>query len=488
MSTEARPRTQNTVSLTALPIEIITQILPDLDKSQLKKLRLVCHYLNEACLSRVFDKVIASRAGPNFMPFHSITSTRRLNIHVKKIVCDLQTFEETTAAYYIRDVCTQFRGDILARLGTAEQSALPVELTQTLEACNYFEDPGTTHDREKILRPFIIHIREGFRTYRKRWQADNSHTVKILSFVKSALRKCPNVREIELRGSWDFHYQPLNGQLESILPTYPSSGLVARQWHPLYLRPKSPGISLGPLNGHRLVEDVFDIIKRSGQRISRFSIHEGITICHKMHSGTRSMSEHMPIAFRNLVSLSLDVSVVFDPDLAYSLDHLCPALQAAQGLKDLAFRASNYSVWRHRDSMRIWIYPLLRHCIFPRLTSLRLSAIKASPEEFLEIFWNQPVLESLDLNLFLVMDWPKAGPESWRRLFEGLRQLSLKECSINWYGVPMGGMYRTEDAMKGLPRCKETKDMLEKYVLSDQDDHPFPTEHVIELFNRPQST
>ncbi|KAL8718547.1 MAG: hypothetical protein Q9225_004337 [Loekoesia sp. 1 TL-2023] len=460
---------QNPASFTALPAEVIAQIFADLHKSELKYVRLVCQYFDKACLSLLFDKVIISDQAANFAPFRNITSTPRLNRHVKRLVYDLQWFDDLKEAYYILDLVKQLKEDVASRKVYTESTQSSRKLAETLVACNYFKDPGTTHDRERILLPWNKYVRMGYQEYQKQWHGQNSNTHTFPCLI-SALRMCPNVRCIEIRASWDFHHQTPGDQLESLLPCYSSSGFLARHWHPLYLRPKN--LSQDPLERRLVMEDIFSVIERSGKEISQFSFGNGCTIGLEMHRGTQSMREHMPLVFQNLTSLSLDIAVDLPPSSLYITGYLSPALRAAQGLKHLTLRASNYSVWQHKNDMRWWIYHAFSDCVYPKLESLRLTRMAASAEEFLRIIRNQPLLQSLHLESTNLLERPEATHENWRYFFACLRQLSLKEFSVGW---PLTTSDYDSKAWNSAPyigwkhQWAKTKELIEQYVLHSAD-------------------
>ncbi|KAL8931753.1 MAG: hypothetical protein Q9211_006753 [Gyalolechia sp. 1 TL-2023] len=457
--------TQNPASFTALPIEIITQIITKLHKFELKTLRLTCHYFDEASLSLLFDRVIFSDQRPNLAPFRSVTSNPRLNTHVQTLVYDMQWFDDLKEAHYILGLYRQLKEDVSSRIADLGSSILSSQLEEKLVACNYFADPGTTHDRERFLLPWNKYVRIGYQEYRKQWEGQNWCASQPFYLV-SELRNCSNIRRVEVRASWDFHYPPLDDRLESLLPRYPSSGFVGRHWHPLYLRPKNP--SQSTLHQRVVAEDIFNAVRVSGKHISHISFGDGCTIGPEMHKYSQSMLIEMPIIFQPLTSLSLDIAVDLPPPSLYMTNCLSQALHTAQNLTHLTFRAKNYSAWRHKDGMRWWIYYIFHDCIFPKLTDLRLTGMAASAEEFLIIFRNQPLLQALHLESIDLLVQLQVTQEGWRYLLEHLRQVSLKEFSVTW---PLRISKNVSNGWFGCPEICEThqwswvKDTIERYVL-----------------------
>ncbi|KAL8824267.1 MAG: hypothetical protein Q9170_008212 [Blastenia crenularia] len=322
---------QSSASLTAVPTEIITSIFANLYKSELKSVRLVCHFFDEASLPLLFDKAIISDQDTNFAPFRNITSTRlRLYKHVKTLVYDLQWFDNLNEAYYILDLVRQLKQDLAVRLAQVDSSLIPEQLKKTLAACEYFKDPGTTHDREKILLPWMKFVRKGYQEYRNRWLGQNSNaSAQNFPCLAKALLHCPRMQHIEVRASWDFHYQCLGNNLESLLPRYSSSGFLARHWHPLYLRPKIP--SQDPHHRRRLLADVFSAIQQSDKKLAQFSFGNGCALGPSMHQGGQSMYNHIIFAFQHLTSLSFDVDTNLPPAASYHQDSLFRALSITPG-------------------------------------------------------------------------------------------------------------------------------------------------------------
>ena len=482
MATEMGATAQNPTLSTALPTEIVTSIFSSLDKAEIKKLRLVCRYFNEVSLPLLFDRVIISSHEQDFSPFQNIVSNPGLIVHVKELTYDLQWFDDLNVARYILDLFTQLRGDIALRIsdsnGNPEGVPITKPLSEILKARNHFNDPGTTHAREKLLRPWIQYVQEGFWAYRRQWNAQNKIVYgKTFPYLERALRMCPAIQHVNVRASWEFQYQPLNDYLESLLPQYPSSGFLARHWHPLYLRPKSPDqlpdLYLSPKR-LRLVEDVFSAIERSGSKLSRFSLGNGCTIRPNMREGPRSVCEHMQLVFRNLTRLSLDIAADTPPMSSYIWDYLSPALSTAQSLKHLTFRVRNHSRWRHKDGIRWWLYDDLINCTFPGLEYLHLSGVVSSAEFFLSFFRKQPLLQSLHLDSIDLCQ--EAVDEDWSYFLEGLRQLPLVDFSVGWplkiQNVANAG-FDNSTYVCTPDQWLKTKDMIESYVLRNGT-NPFP--------------
>lgn len=457
---------QAPASFTALPIEIMTQILTTLHKSELKNVRLICRCFKETSLPILFDRVILSSQSRNFEPFNSITYNPRLSTHVRTLIYDMQWFEHLEEKYYILDLYRQLQEDVAARKDELQACLSSNRLEEKLTACNYFTDPGTTQGRERLLGPWNRYVRKGYQEYRKQRQEQTLDGAQISSCLLSALRFCQNIQGVELRASWDFHYEPLNDNLESLLPRYLSSGFVGRSWHPLYLRPKKPP----QINSDekRVVDEIFSMIKRFGQKVTHFSLGNGCMLCPEMHREPQRMLVDMPAVFRKLTRLSLDIAPDLPPDSSYSMDYLSPALHAAKNLTSLTFRAKNYSIWRHKDDMRWWMYHSLGEHVFPKLTYLYLSGMAATAKQFLRIIGNQPRLQALHLESIELWGPTVASDEDWEELFDDLRQMSLKEFSVTW---PLRSSARLSNRWLNCPdicdrpQWNRIKTSIERYVL-----------------------
>ncbi|KAI4191297.1 MAG: hypothetical protein L6R41_000224 [Letrouitia leprolyta] len=430
-------------------------------------MRLICHYFNEASLPILFDRVILSDQRQNFAPFNNITSDSRLGAHVKTLVYDMQWFEDLKKNYYIFELYKQLQEDVAARKDELGSSLSSSQLEEKMMACDYFKDPGTTHDRERLLIPWNRYVRKGYQEYRKQWREQTLGDSQISSCILRAFRHCPNVRHVEVRASWDFHYEPLDDSLESLLPRYLSSGFVGRSWHPLYLRPKK--MAQITLNKERIVSDTLNAISCFSHKVLHFSLGNGCAFSPRMHKEPQEMLSGVPCVFRNLTSLSLDIGPDHPTGSSYIMDYLSPALHAAHNLRQLTFRAKNYSKWRHKDDMRLYMYHHFSDYVFPKLTHLYLMGMAATAKQFLIFLSNQPLLQALHLESIDLWGQMVASDEDWKYFFDHLRQISLKEFSVTW------PLRRSEHLSNHRLECphicvedqwSQIKASIEKYVLN----------------------
>lgn len=476
------------ISFTTLPAEVVTAILVDLHKADLKSVRMVCHYFEEVATPLLYDKVIISHQEPNFAPFDNITSTPRFSKHVKTLSYDISWFDDIPMEYYLTQLLIQLNQHFAIHETGLASSALPSHLRETLKDVGYFRDATTTRGREVNLLPWREHIETGFQQYRSHCNTQGSTSNR--ERIASALNNCPNLQLFQVCASWENHSQSVGDGIDSLLPRYYSSGYLARHWHPFYLRPEN--YDRITYRHSFVVEDVFDIIHESGKQISLLSIGDGCTIGPDMHVVPTSMHMDMPFVFGHLTELSLDVGFKSSSKPFYFVEHLSPALRAARNLKHFTLRGRNTSTWRRADDHR-WNFSVsFPHfdLVLPRLVSLHLSGMQGFASHYLNFLWKQPLLQSLHLDSIDIIQTQDPVHEDWIHFIEGLRQLqSLDDFSLEWpLRTTRDGVrwsYRNFLDREGEAHWPTIKGWLEQYVLH-QGTSPFSHKETgeIVLFGR----
>lgn len=487
MATIQEPVVRQVVTpITTFPPEVVTVISENLHKEDLKTVRFLCHYFEEVAIPLLYDKVIISDQEPNFAPFDCIIGNPRLSKHVKILVYDIQLFKHHRLENYLVHLFRQLNADLMSRLAGFDKSTLPQPLRKELERVRYFQDTMTTRGRLLILLPWKIDVERGHRTNRSHNTRINyaQSSISIRHRMTAAFNNCSGLQRVEIGASWTHYSQPIGDDINSLLPKYYSSGLLARSWHPFWLRPKNPSQECRERSP--LVEDVFDIIRDSGKQMTHLSIGKGCNIGPELHVVPTSMFIDMPLVFKGLTSLSLEVSKRDLPrSHNYTIQCLRPALRTARGLKHLTFKASNYSLLGHVDTMRYPLYPLFQDLIFPALVSVHLSGVTGTVNRYLEFLRSQPLLQSLHLDSIDLLQHREQGNagscvvqptyESCFYFIEGLRQIqALNYFSIVWplrlynNAVGVGAEYYVPDK-RDWPTIKA---LLERYVLHSGD-QPF---------------
>ncbi|KAL8758249.1 MAG: hypothetical protein Q9184_003976 [Pyrenodesmia sp. 2 TL-2023] len=460
----AEPTVGSCPSLSSLPTEVVTGVFVHLHKADLKGLRLVCRYFDEAVIPLLYDRVILSNQQANLPPFDNITSRPRLSKHVKTLVYDMSWFAAYSLAAYLIHLCKQLDKDLKSRLVGVDLSALPTPLTETIEGVGYFRATNT-RTRQSQLRPWWDDVEKGYRSYR----AQNSvqDPISNRQRITNAFSTCPNVNGIEVHSSWKSYPQPVGNTIVSLLPKYHSSGFLARHWSPFWLRPRS--CSRATAFQAPLIEDIFDILHDCGKRITHLSVGPGCTIGPEIHVVPTSMHVDLPWVFGHLAHLSLDLAPTLCPHSTYMAESLVPALRAAQGLKHLTLQVHNYSPWTHMDDTRWRLgQPFGDDLVFPHLVYLHLSGVKGTSSRYIEFFASQPCLECLYLDRVDLIYETDPLHADWIGFTEGLRRLSgLLDFSIEW---PLKTVNDLSDYSVGLDVMDPEKwpnfmVLLEQYVL-----------------------
>ncbi|KAI4140539.1 MAG: hypothetical protein L6R39_005761 [Caloplaca ligustica] len=463
---------QYSTLFTTLPAEIIAEVLSNLSKEDVKNVRLVCHYFEGAAVPLLYDRIVLSQQEPNFAPFDSIISTPKLSKRVKTLTYDMQWFDDLRSENYIVDLFHQLHEDLISRLADDDASTLSSQLRATVERVNWFQlrARATSRYRQSNLLEWWEDVERGYRAYhahRTRTYYTES-SISNRQRITTAFANCPNLRQVEMCGSWECYPQPISDDITSLLPRYHSSGLLARHWHPFWLRPRSPGQDY--FHRMSLVEDMFDIIHDSGKQIDHLIIGNGCEIGPDMHVVPTSMHVDMPFLFRSLTSLSLDVPVNPSVHPFYYVEYLFSALQAAQNLKHLIFNGRNNSIWHHADDMRWDFSNRFPHStlILPRLVSLHLGGMRGLAHHYFDFLNHQPQLKCLHLQAIDLVPTTEPIHEDWVYLIEGLRRIQkLNDFSLRW---PLRtGRNCTGWSCQNLVPHEEdwpnAKVMLERYVL-----------------------
>ncbi|KAI4229964.1 MAG: hypothetical protein L6R36_000473 [Xanthoria steineri] len=415
-------KTHAAASLSVIPIEIVLEVLSNLHKEDLKILRLSCHRLEEITQPLLFDKIVVTSVDDNAGLFEYVVDNPQLSQHVKTLVFDFPQFHDVNAAYYIQYLMKQLERDVARHL------QMPKSLKHQLAGVNWFKDPGQTSGREKALAVFKQDLKHAYETYIAMGNKQRQCVDTILpQCVVVAFAKCVNVQQMEVQTEWQVYYQPLDHNLESLVPRFLSAGFVARHCNPLFLRPSHP---MEGSPGHKqLLLQLFE----STNRVTQLKLGKGFVI--PMDGLDTAKSP----CFQHLTNLTLWISTSF-PTAPFLVDCLAPALRNARKLKHLHLGASNTTKYDYRSTYRLWIFPLLQGCVWPNLVTLGLTGMGGSVKEFSTFFKNHKGLTSLFLtSINILVDDPlTSGPEErhtqaaeeLNHLAWNIRLMSLTEFTI----------------------------------------------------------
>ncbi|KAL8848595.1 MAG: hypothetical protein Q9221_006369 [Calogaya cf. arnoldii] len=415
--------THAATSLSTMPTEIISGVYSNLNKQDLKSVRLTCHRLDEITQPVLFDKVIVTSMNDNAGLFECVINKPNLARHIKTLVFDVLRFWDLSAAYYVQHLMQQMERDVARH---PKWLVPPGPLRKKLEKANWFKDPVRTHRREKVLALFIQDLAKDYETYNIRQNEQKECIDTSLPQCGAiAFAKCGNIQRMEVQTEWQAYDQQIDNTLMSLLPRFLSSGNVARHYNPVLLRPTLPT--------RRNQEQFLLQLLESASQVTKLKVGKGFI-------GPRGgLETFRTLFFQHLTNLDLWTSNADPPP--FSVDYLALALQTAHSLQHLHIEASNTTVHEHIGTHRHRLFPLLQGCVWPQLVSLKLSGMAASAEEFLTLFGSNKGLQSLCLNSIDLRVYPdfsngdrKGFSESGKampKLFRGMRRLmSLTEFSI----------------------------------------------------------
>ncbi|KAL8947658.1 MAG: hypothetical protein Q9222_006078 [Ikaeria aurantiellina] len=391
--------------LFSLPPELIAHLINCLPKSELKRLRLVCRVLDEIACQYLFDRFVIAWDQENLKVAEEFFARSNLSRHCKKLVLDVQEFPSLNEYRYTETLIRQLANDFRARKVDRNAHPIPKPLRTRLDNLKWFEDPGTLRGRDKLLQGFRKRFTKGYRLYlEKRYQQGiyvKYHWTQQLwcRFLAEIFRKCPSLCRVEIQTFWEPYPQLIGDSVDSLLPTYPSSGMVARKWHPFYVRPRAPAFVehvCGPL-----VSDLFTALHEVGHRLSHLELGYGCVATTDM-SVYNNVNTRILIAesvVQNLTSLTLHLlhRSAFPAQLEPPEDNLLPALEAAQKLRYLKLWLSGGKAYREYDPRRPDLRPGLLICVFPRLMHLDLAGFSVAMDDLSVFLRRQKALRTLAL-------------------------------------------------------------------------------------------
>lgn len=419
-------------NLTTLPTEILTSTIACLEKPDLKILRLVHSRFDEIAHPFLFNKAVISSNLEDLEVFRSIINDPRLAKHVTMMVFVVSSFRYYQFEYYVKELAGQLEQDLKIRKANVDVASIPETLRKHMEEVNWYKDPGSTRNREKLVALFQPHLIKGFDLYRetRRKRAYATWCWRNWQFLLESFQKCPKLQAVEVQTVWQHYDQPINDNVESLLPTYSSSGYVARNWHPLYLRPVSP-VQDGMIWDSLLTELLFALDK-SKKQVSYLRIGSGCTVPEPgMRNEKRTLLYHNTMdVFRHLTVLSFETSLVFLPSSYYLVCWLRPALRVALSLRRLRLVCTNTTQYNHLNTLRYDFMPLCKGVVLPRLITLDLVGMLVSVEEFIGFLQNQKALTTLNIQMFDVKKESATDDKDWLRLVEGLHSLKLTHFTI----------------------------------------------------------
>ncbi|KAL8684164.1 MAG: hypothetical protein Q9224_006556 [Gallowayella concinna] len=388
--------TQALISLPTMPTEIIMQVFATLRKSDLKSKRLVCHHFDAIIQPILFDKVVISNAHSNDGLFREVIDKPKLANHVKTLVLDVPRFRDIKLQYYMQHLVWQIANDIRAR-------QLPSSLKLRLDLAKWFRDPGSTHEREKLLAVFGGDIVSGYERYMEHFRTQDSPTASSFDSWPNCFQKCRNIQRLEVQTEWQAYSRNISHKTKSLLPVYPSSGFVARHWDPVFLRPMIPARCRW--DSEPFLSLVFTTLSAAQKPVPDVVIGKGCVIrfCKVSDHSGESMARSILTVFEHLTSLTFWMNIEKDlPQENRAVNYIAPALKSACKLRYLRLGAIHTSSYADRDMDHFNLLPLLQDCVWPDLVTLELFGTTAPADTYLKLLRHQKSLKSFTLGSSLV--------------------------------------------------------------------------------------
>ncbi|KAL8774790.1 MAG: hypothetical protein Q9209_000729 [Squamulea sp. 1 TL-2023] len=455
------------VSLSAMPNEILDAVFANLHKEDVKSMRLLRHRFDDITIPILFDRVILTSIVDNADLFECVFNNPSMAQHVKTLVFDIPCFRDVNLAYYLHFLMLQTQQDVDRHLpdsaliqhpdvitrivkeareskgSGAQKFAMihaPNALIKSLEEAHWFRDPGRSHARVALLKVFKQDLPRHHETYvAMRNDREKLISTSLLRYMADIFMKCVNMQHVEVQTEWQPYVQRINDRLESILPRFPSSGRVARYYPQLLLRPSHP--VRGDVSHRQFLLQLFNMLVGYVQKVRHVKLGKGFIIPMKGLGtvGAPGLPDHVAECFGRLTTLTLWLPSSPFPGALLLVDYLVPALKNARNLKHLRVGASNITKYGHFYTYRLGLFPLFHGCVFPDLVALGLTGMVGSVEEFSTLFERHKRLKSLSLtSMDLRVYAPYAGgntaaqtSEDSMRLFSNIRCLmSLTKFSI----------------------------------------------------------
>ncbi|KAL8634512.1 MAG: hypothetical protein Q9228_007893 [Teloschistes exilis] len=189
-------------SLTTMPYEMLKMILANLDKSDIKSLRLVHRHLVDIAYHFLYNTVILS-SNPNDLAFFwSILHNPSLSKHVKTMVFDIQVFPKVDFDQYMECLFDQWQSDLLARKHRDDYNAIPGAVQKTLDE--------RLRSKENMLEIVQGHLQTGYQAYHNlRMERAGSPYWKSSQYLAGCFNACTELSEVEVQTSWNYTTSPL---------------------------------------------------------------------------------------------------------------------------------------------------------------------------------------------------------------------------------------------------------------------------------------
>lgn len=416
-----------------IPPELKVAVLAQLDKRNLKNVRLVSKDWNTLATRLLFDRVYISCRAKDLEVFENITSHPVISTSVRELVYDGSLFQkEMTISVYFRHL---YRSLISIKMGHKSEPFKSANREINAFIRDYKNRTITYIYDRHIQDNFIV---EGHKNYKHYAEVERRGLGNglFLSRLCRGLRRQDRLRSVILSSNlWTYDLCE-NKRTGSVKPNTlhgPESGSpLVRSWNPLHLRPFL--WTCDEMKSERpLVRDHFYIvtaaISKTHRNLKSLEIPYGEvgSLPPQTFNRPAMTDDHFAQTLNaysglEVLNISIDANEDEDSDDVEALAALPRMLEQMRGLKTLELNLSK-DVDRHPSRANTTehytyqqVFPTL--ALWPRLTKLSLMGIAIGGHDLLCLVGARAKVTDLTLYCIELLDG------TWEGLIEGLSHIS----------------------------------------------------------------
>ncbi|KAL8833874.1 MAG: hypothetical protein Q9170_004051 [Blastenia crenularia] len=438
--------------LTGLPNELLGLVMDRLSKADLKSFRVASKILSEVAVPRLFSTAVVSIFPTDLDVFTNISNHPRLSKAVTTLIYNMLHFPGPDAWEYPSKMVEQLEQD-LSGLDEQLHPILEVQLFQRLQ-CGFRDHSPSDTERPCCFDKCRM-INDGCYVYQEQHHEQKSpYDIAFLETVLNGVYGLPNLTRVVVKTSWsaptriDFGRTLLDGQINddiyygSLISGDTHYGSLARNWHPLRLRPSE----------YTSKKDIiccffglFTILEEAKTFVTQMDLGHSFPGHLAIQSnGQHQFSSILPSesflepSLRSL-DLVIDLTVsttesyrfdgVFDVIDEEVLERFWRRMGSLRNLK-IGFRCPCYGWPKGTDDTSLTAFAFLFEFLFdrsdlPPLTSLCLAGFAGPSDRLLRVLRNYRNLQSLHLCSFYLTEG------TWVEVLNGIRGLGLGSFGLN---------------------------------------------------------
>ena len=394
-----------TMSSLFIPNELLTLIFANLNKADLKLIRLVCQGWCSLATPRLFHTIYFSPWPKDLEVFSQWTLNERCRQAVKELVYDTSIMDSISEEIYA-DRLWEHLEQVLRRSGNTKFLNLGPEAMDVLECiekeCIEKEWPPFTHPIEtsEFLKCQVVG--QGYQAYdeQNRQHTDMRHSGEILLRLTQGLRQLTSLESIRIIDDLDWAGDDDDEDFKPTLlgPMRQHGSPFARSWHPLYLHPEPPFYDEDDFDTyqHERAHEYNVIVRAlsiSNRRIKKFWVCSSSEYRMSLLSfdTTEKLAPRMPMlrhtfqVFPTIASLHLDIGIPNPTNYSFKIAHCMAGLHAC------------LFAMRHLQDLHLHLYRRHIYCLFhqifgrpchvwPLLSKFKLRGVKAEAQDLVEFF------------------------------------------------------------------------------------------------------